>query len=254
MNEAMLAAAADEAFDSEDYAAALVLCDQLVATCADAAKYRAYRGLAKYHLGDLAGAIDDFSAALASNPGAASTYYMRAQAHRQRGDPALAVEDYSACLKIEHGRRADAYLARAKAYRDLMDLDAAWRDVESGLEVNPGSSDLYELRALLAIERHYYDKALVDLAKAEELGAPPESTAYNKAIALEETGATDEALEHYAVAVSASAPSFSTRCTTGADYSPVYIELPRRCVILKQSLQPAAIPRSSSSRANGFAI
>lgn len=129
------------------------------------------RGFARQQLGNGAGALADFTAALAI-PGLpraarARAWFNRGVVRDRLGHPDQAIADYTAALKLAPKMTA-ALNNRANAYRRLGHLAAARRDYEASLAAgNPtpqfadyGLGQIAEIQGHLLAAQDYYRSAL----------------------------------------------------------------------------------------------
>jgi len=105
------------------------------------------RGHAKYHLGDLKGAITDYSKALKISPKDASALYNRGVAKYDMGNPKGAITDYSKALKI-NPKYADVLYNRGNAKYDMGNPKGAITDFSRVLKINPKDVDALYNRGL----------------------------------------------------------------------------------------------------------
>lgn len=92
-------------------------------------------GLAQAWRGDLSGAINDFSAAIKSQPRLAIAYLNRGLTYRRLGDKRRALADLNKAVRLAP-RMAQAYYNRARTRRDAGDTDGADADFERAGEID----------------------------------------------------------------------------------------------------------------------
>lgn len=92
-------------------------------------------GLAQAWRGDLSGAIDDFSAAIKSQPRLAIAYLNRGLTYRRLGDKRRALADLNKAVRLAP-RMAQAYYNRALIRRDAGDTGGADADFERAGEID----------------------------------------------------------------------------------------------------------------------
>ncbi|MFQ6538217.1 MULTISPECIES: tetratricopeptide repeat protein [Aphanothece] len=88
-------------------------------------------GVRRFFSGDKAGAITDYSNAIAKNPSFAMAYYNRGDAKRHLGDYKGAVQDFSLSLKLQP-RYAEAWGNRGLAKTKLGDKQDGCQDLKRG--------------------------------------------------------------------------------------------------------------------------
>jgi tetratricopeptide (TPR) repeat protein len=119
---------------------ALKACDRAIAsgkhTGRDLAKLHTSRGVERKRIGDLDGAIADYSAAIALDPKDVFAYNNRGNSWRDKGNLSRAIEDYSAALRIDPGYTA-AYVNRGLVYEKMKNLDAARADYREAIKRPP---------------------------------------------------------------------------------------------------------------------
>lgn len=152
---------------------------------------RSGRGLVRYAMRHLDGALDDFTRAIQLNP---TNVLVHAQAYANRGvvllaggDAAAAIGDFDAALRLHPGYD-NAYTNRGLARRELGDLEGALADYNIAIRLNPNSHDAYNGRGAVRLTRGAAAEALADLNEALRLN-PSFATAYaNRALAREALG------------------------------------------------------------------
>jgi len=102
-------------------------------------KFFAYRGFAKWRLGQFEGAIEDFSVALALLPNAPSTRFLRARCYEELERYSEAVADYEEVLKIAP-HTADAYAHLGYCRERLGDAERALLNYLTALDINSGET------------------------------------------------------------------------------------------------------------------
>ena len=106
-----------------------------------------WRGYARHGIGDLDGAIADFTASLALRE-SASALRNRGSARRAAGDPGGAVADLTAALTLEPDD-GDVLKYRAEALTELDRRDEALADLTRAIELTPDEADALLARARL---------------------------------------------------------------------------------------------------------
>ena len=105
------------------------------------------RGLVRAATGDLSGAIDDYSRALAANPKSSELYAKRGWLYVLSGAPKIAIGDFDHAVKLDKNN-ADAYLGRGFVRAQLLKVEAAVGDAETALRIGPRNDrTLYGARA-----------------------------------------------------------------------------------------------------------
>jgi len=116
----------------------------------DAANFVAYhnRGWYQWTSGDAAGALADYDAALAINPGYAEAHRNRGIVNRARGALDLALADFDAAIRL-NPYDAEAYYSRANAWAAAGDPARARADYDEALRLRPDHYDARLNRAVL---------------------------------------------------------------------------------------------------------
>jgi tetratricopeptide (TPR) repeat protein len=91
-------------------------------------------GLAKYHLTDYYGAIEDFTKAIKVNPNDADTYYNRGVAKSSLGDIKGAIADFTKAIKINPNYDY-AYYNRGLAKYPLGDKNGSCQDARKAQQL-----------------------------------------------------------------------------------------------------------------------
>jgi len=126
---------------------------------------------------DAAGAVEDFSRALDLGHAVPSTLRQRATARRDLDDLEGAFADLALALEKEP-RAADALVVRAQLLRDFRnDLDAALKDEDAAVAVDPASQSARRSRSLTRLERGDRAGAQADADEAVRL-APTSNEVY----------------------------------------------------------------------------
>ncbi|MCB1014475.1 MAG: hypothetical protein KDB10_05090 [Acidimicrobiales bacterium] len=101
------------------------------------------RGNAQAHRGDYPSALADYDEALGLEPGSAHYLDQRARVRVVAGDPAGAVEDFTealAHLPDDDDRAAEIHLYRAHAHAESGDVTAARRDLDAAARAHPSEA------------------------------------------------------------------------------------------------------------------
>jgi tetratricopeptide (TPR) repeat protein len=120
--------------------------------------------------GDLDAALAEFEAATALDPATPSYLVWIGVLRSELGDAQAAEEAFDAARSL-YETNLGFLLARAGAYRDVGNLDAASADVEQAIVEYPESGWVYYTKHLISLDRGDYETALDDLDKAVELAS-----------------------------------------------------------------------------------
>ncbi len=199
-------------------------------------EYEAYflRGVAKYNLLDLHGALSDFSAAIDENPvytmayqyrgithsrlaqyelaladfqkaiemrpGFSGAYYSRAITHFLNQQFSEAIRDYTSFISLEP-TSAEAYTNRGTASLYRLDTTYAMKDYNRAVEVNPYYKDGYLRRGVLHLNLKNTDKALKDLDRALQIDSTSAIGYFYRATGNNQKGNIPEALKDFQRAI-----------------------------------------------------
>ena len=126
------------------------------------------QGLAKAKSGDLYGAIQAFSCAIAANAQLAEAYYQRGLVLFDLGDRQGAIADYDQALKLKP-EAIDVYIARSITHIAIANISGAQADIAQALEINPKSAIAHQLLGLTYKQQNQIEKAIATYKKAASL-------------------------------------------------------------------------------------
>lgn len=168
------------------------------------------RGVAKYNLDDLSGALADFSTAIEIKENFTAAFQYRAITHSRMGQYTAALEDFDRALKIRPSMAGlyysrgityflnlqfaksivdfdqflrieplspDGYINRGTSYLHMKDTVSAIKDYNHAIRVNPYYAEGYMRRGLIHIMQANYMEAIKDLDKTIQI-SPDASYAY----------------------------------------------------------------------------
>jgi len=164
------------------------------------------RGTHSYAKGDIEGAINDFSTAIAFEPGFAMAYNNRGIARYVIGDFDGALSDYNRCIAL-NPRLAVAYNNRGLVNRAIGDIEAALADYDKAIALNPNFAMAYYNRGIAQYLKGDLDGAILAYDRAiagrNQLTWVYEAMTYNnRGVALQTKGDLDKALSDYNKAIS----------------------------------------------------
>ncbi len=119
-------------------------------------------GLVKFNNKDYSGAIDDYSIAIAKDPGFIKAYLNRGRAKGQLGDFAGAIADYTQIIEIDP-HNTGAYTSRGNARASIKDFKAAIADFDYILTIEETNSAAYVNRANVKRQMKDYKGAMIDV-------------------------------------------------------------------------------------------
>ena len=131
------------------------------------------RGAARAALGDVDGAIEDYSRAVELDPLLAQAYSNRGNALTKQGRYQEAIDDYDQALNLA-GDVAAIYCNRGLTRRLLGDLDGSLKDLEVAISLDAEFGPSYLARGGIRAVRGDIEGAIADLERFLELspGAP----------------------------------------------------------------------------------
>lgn len=160
---------ANAKFQAKDYAGAIALYDEIIATYPQADGALVQRGWAKSALNDAAGARADLDRAIAVNSQSAFTFMIRGRVRRVlQDDLPGALEDYNAALKLAPDD-LETLFERAKTLQALERPDDARTDLDQFVARQPENAAGYYSRGLLARDQGRATAALADFARVLQL-------------------------------------------------------------------------------------
>jgi tetratricopeptide (TPR) repeat protein len=145
------------------------------ADAGDAAAYNR-RGMARYRLGDFAGAVADYDEALARQADFAEALNNRGAAHAAVGDLRAAVADYNAALSFRPDY-PEAHNNRGAARHALNDLAGALADFDRAVELRPEYAEAYYNRGTVRQAQKDYGGAVEDFGRVIQL-RPTDAAGY----------------------------------------------------------------------------
>lgn len=126
------------------------------------------RGLARYDLGDRPGALADFSQAIAINPRNIRAFCNRGLLYGEMGDRLRAIEDYTSAIEINPNDTL-AYFYRGLARTRLHNRLGAIADYTTVIRLNPTDASAYFYRGIAYAKVGRRMDALRDLREAAQL-------------------------------------------------------------------------------------
>lgn len=109
-------------------------------------------------------ALDKYSQAIVLVPNNPSAHYRKGVAHFSLKENELAVGEFT--LALNQGfKPLDIYRSRSYVYLEQKNYDAAWADVQKGLQLAPNDLEFLTALGQISIERNSYAEALQALQK-----------------------------------------------------------------------------------------
>ncbi len=165
--------------------------------------------LDKAKQGDVQGALDAFSVAIASNPdGASVPYYYRGLVYIDQGKVNEAIDDFSKAIEID-GHFPQAYAARGTAYLMISRPAKASEDFDKALQLDPNNATTYVNRARAYMGLQMNDEAEADLNRAIELDPKLVAAYFNRGVLNMLNQEPEKALEDFnqCIAINPNAPA-----------------------------------------------
>lgn len=169
--------------------------DQVIANDGSDAIAYADRGVAKAKLGDIAGAIGDYTRSLELAP-AAAIYADRGDAYAHQHRDAAALADFNSALTSDP-QNLPALLGRASLNYAAKRLAASLDDYTRVIEADPRNALAYFKRGNIHLDQRDFAGAFRDYSDSLELDPNQAVVLYNRAIAAQHLGlAKDAARDH----------------------------------------------------------
>lgn len=160
-----------------------------------------YRGNVRYSLGDLQGALEDYTQAIQLDPnGAIKARVNRGSVRADLGDPVGAIADYDAAIQQNPNLTA-AYVNRCLSRSNMNEHQLAIADCTQAIRLEPDSVDAYQNRALVRRRIGETIGAIQDLNIAINLAPDDPDPYYNRGLARIEIGDTTGAIADYTQAI-----------------------------------------------------
>ena len=174
-----------------------------------------YRGIAKFNLGDLRGAKQDFDRSLRINPIFTNGYHYRAITESRLGEYDQALDDLENAISLRPGNTGlyfsrgvtyflsqrfedaikdfdtyitfektdpSAYLNRGASYLFMGDTLKALNDYNKAIKLDRFDAEGYIRRARLYAQQEKFDEAIEDMNKAIDLGQDNTFAYFNRAL------------------------------------------------------------------------
>ena len=187
-----------------------------------------YRGIAKYNLGDIRGALADFEKSVEINPVFTNGYHYRAITRSRLGDYDEALKDFETAISLRPGNNGiyfsrgvtyflaqrfeeavsdfdrylrhepedpSAYLNRGAAHLYLGDTLKALNDYNKAIRLDRYDPEGYIRRARLNAKRELWNEAIADLNIAIDLDKDNTFAYYHRGLLYMETKDYNKAME-----------------------------------------------------------
>jgi tetratricopeptide (TPR) repeat protein len=158
------------------------------------------RGLIRCDANINAGAIDDFTKALALDSTYEAAYNNRGIIEEMQGNAQAAIGDYNRAIAL-NPQYAEAYYNRGKAKVNLNDDVGAIADYNKAIALNPNYTEAWNNRGNIKLRLHDYDGAIADYTKIIATNATVAAIFNNRGIAKANKTDTLGALADYTKAI-----------------------------------------------------
>jgi len=146
-----------------------------------------YRGLVYIEEGKVTEAIDDFTKAIELDSHFPQAYAARGTAYLMVSRPAKAAEDFNKALQLDP-KNATTYVNRARAYMGLQMNEEAEADLDRAIELDPKLVAAYFNRGVLRMLNQDTEKALEDFNQCIAINSNTPAPYFNRAVAYIELG------------------------------------------------------------------
>jgi protein O-mannosyl-transferase len=144
-------------------------------------------------------------------------YLSRASAYWKLGQADAALKDYDQCIAL-NPRYAKAYSGRGNVHSDQGRYDEALRDYDHALKLNPRLADGYNGRGSVFAYKGLFDAAIRDFNRAIALEPSFTQAYYNRANAYDSKGELDAAIDSYTRAIQLRPDHARAHNSRGSDY------------------------------------
>ena len=127
-----------------------------------------HRGIAKYSLGDLPGALADADKAVKRDPDNIINFWFRGIIKSTTGDLSGAITDYDRVIEL-NPQFVAAYNNRSVAKEELGDYEGAIADCDRALDITPQNAAAYYNRGLSKCKMSDYKSAIADFDRTIEI-------------------------------------------------------------------------------------
>jgi tetratricopeptide (TPR) repeat protein len=140
------------------------------------------RGDARRSLGDAAGAIADYGAALQASPRDSGAFNARGFAYLKQGDNARALADFNRAIDANPEDHL-ALANRGYIEQDQGRYDDAIRDESRAIELNPDAAAAWVNRGFAYLGKHQWDMAIADFADGLRISREDVNALHGRALA-----------------------------------------------------------------------
>lgn len=159
------------------------------------------RANARYHQGDLAGAVADYTETIRLAPTFPAAYNNRGLARAHQNDLTGALADFSRAIELDDTLLHENYNNRGLVRKLLGDYAGALADYAEAIRLNPDYFEPYYNRGIVHYEQQRLPDALADFDTALRLKPERPDARYNRANVHKVLGNTADALADYTEAI-----------------------------------------------------
>ena len=158
------------------------------------------RGNAKKIIGDLSGAIADFTAAIQLDKKYAKAYFNRGVTKNELGDYNSAIADFDRAIEI-NPQNAAAYNNCGNAKYELGNYEDAIADFDRAIEINPQYAAAYNNRGSAKDELGNHESAMADYDRAIDITPKDADAYYNRGTTKGQLGDHESAIADFDKAI-----------------------------------------------------
>lgn len=152
-----------------------------------------YRGIVFAELGNYKDAVEDFTSAIELRPDIAGSYYSRGVTHMRNGEWVRSLVDFDMVLRFTD-KDAQTYINRGIALCGMRDTLAAHEMFDKAIRTNREYPEAYNQKAILLMAEERWEEALEMFDKAIEYDDDYLSPIFNRSIVLCNLERYDEAI------------------------------------------------------------
>ena len=145
------------------------------------------RGRGYHGKGDVARAIQDYTAAISINPSDPLAYHTRALAYQQIGALELAIEDFTRAIDLDPNR-FNFYNNRGMALSQARQYERAIEDFSMAIMIEPMNAGAYANRGNAFFAAGRLEDAMSDLSKADSIAPGNPAVRYNLKLLYQRLG------------------------------------------------------------------
>ncbi|WP_017293714.1 tetratricopeptide repeat protein [Geminocystis herdmanii] len=184
------------------YAESILLYNKSIFNNPTQSKNYFLRGISKYKLGDIQGALTDFSQTITLNDQDSLAYHWAGYLHQQLGNYPEALMEYSQEIKI-NPLNYFAYFNRGIIHTKLTKFIKALEDYTMAIQINHSLFQGFYNRAIIYYQLGDKDSSIEDYLKAIKIQPNLPQAYYNLGIIYQQLGEYKQAFNSYQLAIKA---------------------------------------------------